>query len=157
MTVIVGGTSRKVGKTTTVCAIISATSELAWTAVKISPHGHGASLDTPMLLAELEPSETTDTARFLKAGAQKSYWIRCKAPDVARMLGQLQAQNLIIESNAAVGEIASDLVFLVQREDDREAKASTSKVAQLADALIEWPDVSPAVDAVQRRLLAEAR
>ena len=59
MIVVVGGSSRKVGKTTVMCEIISATREAAWTALKISPHDH-------------QHGHFGDTDRYTAAGAVKS-------------------------------------------------------------------------------------
>jgi Molybdopterin-guanine dinucleotide biosynthesis protein len=61
--VVVGGQSRKVGKTTVVCEILRATPERGWIAIKISPHAHGAGLDHPVLV-EATAEDSTGSGRY---------------------------------------------------------------------------------------------
>jgi hypothetical protein len=91
--VVVGGSSRKAGKTTVICEIIAATREARWTAVKISPHDH-------------EPGEHGDTERYLEAGAAHASIVNRYAPDV-------HGGNIILESNSVMDTLTPDLFVFV--------------------------------------------
>jgi hypothetical protein len=111
MIVVVGGSSRKVGKTTVICEIIAATSEAQWTAVKISPHVH-------------EFGAEGDTGRYLAAGAR-----RTEFGNPSTFEG-----NIIIESNGILDTITPDLFVFV--EGDTEWKPSALKHAGKADIVV---------------------
>lgn len=111
MIVLVGGQASKVGKTTAVCAIIDATREARWTAVKITPHAHGEDLTAPVIREEIAPGTTTDTARYLQAGAVKAFWIRARAADLADVVPR--EGNVIVESNALAAVLVPDLFLFI--------------------------------------------
>src|SRR5512147_928957 len=82
--IVVGGHSRKVGKTSVTAGLIHAFREYAWTAIKISSHRHA---NIPMsgpdrnddpfrMYEETDRSGTSDTSRFLAAGASRAFWLR---------------------------------------------------------------------------------
>ena len=114
MIVVVGGSSRKAGKTTVMCEIIAATPEAAWTAIKLTPHEH-------------EASRTGDTERYLAAGAAKALMAKT-------LPAQLQASNLIIESNSVLATLAPDLFVFVHSEGEQ--KPSAREHARRADLTI---------------------
>ena len=112
MIVVVGGSSRKVGKTTVMCEIIGATRDAAWTALKISAHDH-------------QPGHFGDTDRYIAAGAVK-----------AQLMNDSNAWNsfdgnLIIESNAILDVMTPDIFVFVAGSG--EWKASAVKHAAEAD------------------------
>ena len=141
MTVIVAGQGRKSGKTTAVCDIIAATRGAFWTAIKLTPHSHGADLENPVVFEERESGATTDTARYLAAGAQRAFWVRSRAADFARAIKPLAPGNSIIESNSAAGHIPADLVIFVDNART-ETKASADRASALADLHIQRVDDS---------------
>jgi hypothetical protein len=115
--VVVGGQTRKAGKTRAVCDIIAATREAEWTAVKISPHEHHATVEG-------------DTQRYLDAGAQAACLILPGEPlPVAR--------NLIIESNAVMEALRPDLFVFVADAATTEWKDSARRVFALADIVVD--------------------
>ncbi len=124
MRIIVGGLARKCGKTTLVCRILALTPERKWTAVKISHHlpDHGAPFT---LTEELEPGETGDTRRYLRAGAARAYWLRGDLPSALPQLRALlaNAENWIVESTSAIPALDHDYALLVvdpaHTEDDK--------------------------------------
>src|SRR5208282_4039333 len=67
--IVVGGGGRGAGKTALVCGLMRALPEISWTAVKITTHEHGKA--SP-IWEETTPGETTDTARYLAAGARRA-------------------------------------------------------------------------------------
>src|SRR5690606_5314895 len=122
------GTSRKSGKTTLVCEIISATPGASWIAVKITPHGHGRELTSPIAMKETEAGADSDTARFLKSGAREAWWIRAGPDQIPDVLEGLPRGNRIIESNAAAGIVPSDLLIFVVDPDAGEWKLSANHI-----------------------------
>ncbi|MBE0676246.1 MAG: hypothetical protein IH591_16440 [Bacteroidales bacterium] len=81
---IVAGTGRKTGKTTTACNIINAFSMSNITAVKISSHFHEPQehlklifgSDSFIIWEELDSDSEKDSSRFLAAGATRSFYIQ---------------------------------------------------------------------------------
>jgi len=88
MTVVVGGHSRNIGKTSVMAELIRRVHPPDWAAVKITQYGHGiCSLDGEacscdpvehgfVLTEEHERTGRGDTRRFLQAGARRSFWLR---------------------------------------------------------------------------------
>jgi len=79
--VVIGGHSRKIGKTSAVASLIARLPQHLWTAFKITQYGHGfcsangepcvCETDDHAIAVSEERRRTsgTDTARFLAAGA----------------------------------------------------------------------------------------
>ncbi len=113
--VVVGGQSRSVGKTAAVCGLIAALNDRHWTAVKITQFGHGicsrsghacdcACEDGDWALsAERNSAGRKDTARFLRAGARRVWWLRTRMGALAQALPALEAQ-LAVEMGAESGD-----------------------------------------------------
>src|SRR5664279_5739144 len=81
--VVAGGYTRNIGKTQLVCDVIQAFPKVDWIAGKISelegaPGEHVCALDW-----ETSEATGTDSARFLKAGAKRSFWLRSKPGSLA--------------------------------------------------------------------------
>jgi hypothetical protein len=128
---VVGGSGRKVGKTTVACEIISATRDAHWTAIKISPHSHESSL-------------YGDTERYLEAGAAK-----------ALLLGgndrlDLPEGNVLIESNSIVDLIEPDLLVFV--DGGGEWKCSASRVAGRAQYVVNAHATQDVLDRVRQMI-----
>src|SRR5215467_4679195 len=102
--VVIGGHSRSVGKTSVVAGLISALSEFAWTAVKITQYGHGicsangeacdcANDDHSWAISEeRDRSGKSDTSRFLVAGAVRALWVRTEQGRLAEAMPTLRAK-----------------------------------------------------------------
>jgi molybdopterin-guanine dinucleotide biosynthesis protein len=114
MIVVVGGSSRKAGKTTVMCEIIAATSEAQWTAIKLTPHAH-------------DPSRTGDTERYRAAGAIKAI--------ITQALPEHLEGNLIIESNSILATLVPDLFVFVESEGEQ--KPSALEHAHRADVILQ--------------------
>lgn len=146
MIVVVAGQSRKVGKTTAVCRLITATAEAQWVAIKISPHKH---TESP-LMEETEPGEGSDTARYLAAGAARAF-LWTIAEEQIQAFGV--AMNLIVESNAALDVLTPDLIFLVVDPEVEEWKPSARRHVDRADAVIDRGEITVEhVELVRARL-----
>src|SRR5258706_13664531 len=88
--VVVGGHTRSIGKTQLVCDIITAFPKTEWIAGKITQYGHGVCAQNGencdcapeehvcALDWETNAETGTDSARFLAAGAKRSFWLRTK-------------------------------------------------------------------------------
>jgi len=88
--IVIGGHTRSIGKTQLVCDVIAAFPQAHWIAGKITQYGHGVCAQngdncdcapTEHVCAinwETQSDSGTDSARFLAAGAQRSFWLRTK-------------------------------------------------------------------------------
>jgi hypothetical protein len=179
--VVVGGQARKVGKTSVMAGLIRGLRALGWTAVKISrenarvPHactGPSRPKSSPsgfILTEERQPSTTTDTGRFLGAGARRAFWLRARSdrlgPATRALLAALEGeQHVIIESSSIVEHLDPTVGLFVIDRSRRQLKAGTPRWLERADAIIEvhtgrgnpWPSASfpagiPVFSATQER------
>lgn len=150
---VVGGHTRNIGKTALVVDIIRAFPEAAWTAAKITQHGHGvcaingescdcAPADHGFALdEELDRANRTDTSRFLVAGAARSIWVRsrqgCLGDFLPRLMKELQqAANVIFESNSILEFIQPDLYVVVLDPTKADFKESARRFLYRADAFV---------------------
>ena len=159
--IVVGGHTRSIGKTQLVCDIVAAFPEVQWIAGKITQYGHGvcaqngADCDCAPLehvcAIEWESSKDsgTDSARFLAAGAKRSFWLRTKQGFLAEGLpllrGALQeclpeAQGestaVIIESNSLMQFLKPDIYLAVVDPSREDFKDSARIALDRADALL---------------------
>jgi len=175
-TVVVGGHSRNIGKTSVVAGIIAALPQFPWTAVKITQHGHGicsasqepceCAIDLPdcpfAIDEEQDRDGTSDTARFLNAGARRSLWVRTpQGALVTAMCAFHQAiageTHVIIESNSVMEFLQPDLYLFVLNPAVEDFKDSARRFLPRADACIVWVPDQPACPAeltsfIRRRL-----
>jgi len=148
--VVVGGHTRSIGKTQLVCDIIAAFPSTEWIAGKITQYGHGVCAQNGencdcapeehvcALDWETRADTGTDSARFLAAGAKRSFWLRTKQGYLAEGLPLLrealrrvaeqpdggESRAVILESNSLMQFVKPSLYFAVidpQREDFKES------------------------------------
>jgi len=148
--VVVGGHTRSIGKTQLVCDIIAAFPKTEWIAGKLTQYGHGVCAQNGencdcapeehvcALDWETRADTGTDSARFLAAGAKRSFWLRTKQGYLAEGLPLLRdalreiaehpdgSENraVILESNSLMQFVKPSLYFAVidpQREDFKES------------------------------------
>jgi len=129
--IVVGGSSKNVGKTALVCGLIAALPEFAWTAVKITSHEHGKA---ESIWEETAAGTETDTARYLAAGARRAFLISTDDADLPFRLGELQAKleagaHLIFESNRILQHVQPDIFLAVEGGPQSEEKLSFREVA----------------------------
>ncbi len=150
--IVVGGHTRSIGKTQLVCDLIAAFPEVNWIAGKITQYGHGVCAQNGED-CDCAPDEHicafgwakrtdtgTDSARFLAAGARRSFWLRTKQgflaeglPLLREALRSVQADgngepaNLILESNTLLQFLKPSLYLMVLHP----AKTDFKKSAQL--------------------------
>ena len=143
--IVVGGSSRGVGKTALVCGLIAALSEYRWAAVKITTHVH----DKPKpIWEETSAGRGTDTGRYLAAGAARAFLATAAMrtdppePDLAPVLDELwpnfgPGSNLIFESNSILRHLQPNLCLLVQGAADHATrKPSFNAALEQVDALV---------------------
>lgn len=152
-TVVVGGHSRSVGKTSVVAGLIAALPEFHWTALKITQYGHGicsangelcdcATGDHSWAVTEeKDRSGESDTSRFLVAGAERVFWVRTQQGRLAEAMPTVRqkirgAANVILESNSVLKFLRPDLYLTVLDPSTEDFKTSAREFLDLADALI---------------------
>jgi hypothetical protein len=155
--VVVGGHTRNIGKTSVVAALIERLPHLHWTAFKVTQFGHGfctadgAACDcqtdehtvavSEERLASASYNSTTDSARFLAAGAVRSFWVRTRIGNLAAALPRVRkeiaaAENAIIESNSIIGFLKPDLYLSVLDAGTADFKESARLFLDRADAVL---------------------
>jgi len=159
---VVGGHTRSIGKTQLVCDVIEAFPTTSWIAGKVTQYGHGvcarngANCDcaptehVSALDWETRADSGTDSARFLAAGAKRSFWLRTKQGHLAEGLPLLrEALNqvplegppetrpaLIIESNSLLQFVKPSLYFAVLDPRREDFKPTAQQALDRADALV---------------------
>ena len=157
--VVVGGHTRNIGKTAVVAGLIAALPEFDWTAFKITQSGGDISSSDrksyrcetyPHSMAiseERDPSTGTDSARFLAAGAARSFWIRTRQGQLADAMPRIRKElatstNAILESNSILQFLQPDLYLTVLDPANRDFKSSARKFLARADAVLWSGDAS---------------
>jgi hypothetical protein len=159
--IVVGGHTRSIGKTQLVCDIISAFPEAGWIAGKITQYGHGVCAENGSncdcapdehicaIEWEAQHQSGTDSARFLAAGAKRSFWLRTKQGFLAEGLplmrealkqtlsdAEADAPPLILESNSLLQFLKPSLYFAVIDPAREDFKDSARVALDRADALV---------------------
>jgi hypothetical protein len=167
--IVVGGHTRSIGKTQLVSDVIRAFPRVEWIAGKITQYGHGVcarngencdcapSEHVSALNWETRSDTGTDTARFLEAGAKRSFWLRTKQGYLAEGLPLLRqvledVENgedaceedptvhktpaLIVESNSLMQFVRPSLYFAVIDPMKDDFKGSAQMALDRADVLV---------------------
>lgn len=159
--IVVGGHTRSIGKTQLVCDIVAAFPQAKWIAGKITQYGHGVCAQNGencdcapdehicAIHWETRADSGTDSARFLAAGARRSFWLRTKQGFLAEGLPLLRAalhdvmreENgelapLIVESNSLLQFLKPTLYFAVVDPAKEDFKESARAALDRADALV---------------------
>jgi len=165
---VVGGSTRNIGKTSVVAGLIRALPEMRWTAFKITQFGHGVCSangepcdcetadHTIAISEERDALSGTDSARYLEAGAVRSFWVRTRQGQLAEAMPRIrkelaQTENAIIESNSIMRFLRPDLYLSVLDPKTADFKDSARLFLDRADAVLlpegelgrpEWKGVS---------------
>jgi hypothetical protein len=184
--IVVGGHTRSIGKTQLVCDVIAAFPQAKWIAGKITQYGHGVCAQNGencdcapdehvcAINWETQADSGTDSARFLAAGARRSFWLRTKQGFLAEGLpllrGALQETlgdaagelpPLIVESNSLLQFLKPSLYFAVIDPAKDDFKESARVALDRADALVlresaeAFPETGPTWLKLPVRLLRE--
>jgi len=154
-TIVIGGHTRSVGKTSVVAGLISALPEFHWTAMKITQYGHGicsangqgcdcdcATADHAWAVSEEKNRDgRSDTSRFLVAGAAHAWWVRTEQGRLAEAMPRVrqivaESGNVIIESNSILRFIKPDLYLTLLDPQTADFKASAQIFLDRADAIL---------------------
>lgn len=165
---VVGGHSRNIGKTSVVVGLIAALPEMHWTAFKVTQYGHGVcsangepcdceTADHTVAVSEERHGATgTDSARYLAAGAMRSFWVRTRQGQLAEAMPRIRkelerAENAVIESNSILRFLRPDVYLSVLDPAIEDFKDSARLYLDRADAVLvpegvlgrpEWKGVS---------------
>jgi hypothetical protein len=165
---VVGGHSRNIGKTSVVAGLIAALPEMRWTAFKVTQFGHGVCSangepcdcetadHTVAVSEERDGAGGTDSARYLAAGAVRSFWVRTRQGQLAEAMPRIRkelerAENAVIESNSILRFLRPDVYLSVLDPAVADFKDSARLYLDRADAVLvpegmlgrpEWKGVS---------------
>lgn len=171
--IAVGGQAKNIGKTTLVCNIIAAFPQTGWTAVKFSTHAHEPAHSELILRSQkvaiwrqIRAGYDTDTARFLKAGAQRALFVQSEESNQPAaseiLLKELSPATHVIVESTKMSELLNPDLFLmiVDSSAPRFKKSSTEKL-HLVDAFVRRRAKGDAVTKTERisggRQIFEAR
>ena len=149
--VVIGGHSRSVGKTSVVAGLIAALPEYNWTAFKITQFGHGVCSangepcdcetadHTVAVSEERDGASGTDSARYLAAGAVRSFWVRTRIGQLAEAMPRIRkemalAENVVIESNSILRFLRPNVYLSVLDPGTADFKESARLYLDRADA-----------------------
>ena len=152
-TVVIGGHSRNIGKTSVAAGLIAAFPGYGWTAIKVTQFGHGVcsingracgcAVEEHSYAIHEERSRkgATDSSRFLVAGARRSLWVRTKQGRLGLAMPELlpllmSEPHIIVESNSILGFIQPDLYIVVLSFDTPDFKSSAREFLSRADAAV---------------------
>lgn len=156
--VVVGGQTRNIGKTSAVAGLIAALPDRQWTAFKITQFGHGicsahgepchceTEAHTVAVTEERERENGADSARFLKAGAVRSFWVRTRQGHLAEAIPRIKKEieksvNVIVESNSILHFVQPNLYLTVLDPLITDFKPSAQYFLDRADAVL-WSGAS---------------
>jgi molybdopterin-guanine dinucleotide biosynthesis protein len=171
--VVIGGHSRNIGKTSVVCALISALPARRWTAIKITQFGHGVCSangepcdcetadHTIAISEERDATRGTDSSRYLAAGAVRSLWVRTRQGQLAEAMTRIRAEiaraeDVILESNSILRFLKPDVFASVLDPQVTDFKPSALRYLDRADAILvpARADFEPAWPGVSSRMIA---
>jgi hypothetical protein len=165
--VVVGGNSHGIGKTSVVAGIIAALPHRNWLAIKLTQlgydtasgersgevrgHHHGAETGAFAIREERDRSGTTDTSRYLAAGAQRALWITVPQGTMETALPEILRaiegrENVIMESNSILRFFEPNVYLSLLDPSTSDFKASAREYLDRADALLSLgplPETSP--------------
>lgn len=179
--IVVGGHTRSIGKTQLVCDVIAAFPEANWIAGKITQYGHGVCAQSGencdcapdehicAINWETTANPTTDSGRFLAAGARRSFWLRTKQGFLAEGLPLLRQAlqeagansqstlgNLILESNTLLQFWKPALYLVVLDPSKQDFKDSARLQLDRASAFVLRASLPPRGDAKSPAAWSEA-
>lgn len=169
--IVVGGHSRNIGKTSVVAGLIAHLPEFHWTAFKVTQYGHGfctadgkpcqcqTAGSCVSVSAEREYASSTDSSRYLAAGAARSLWVRTRMGMLADAMPRIHAElahseNAILESNSILEFLQPDLYLTVLDPSVADFKDSGRRFLPRADAVLV---VSGSADTPQHPILRDKR
>ena len=168
--VVVGGSTRNIGKTSVVAGLIAGLRARHWTAIKITQFGHGVCSangepcdcetadHTVAVSEERERGTGTDSSRYLDAGAVKSYWVRTQQGQLHEAMPRVRqliaaAEDVIVESNSVLRFLQPDVSISVIDLSVEDFKASALRYLDRMDAVVMPEGGAVAVSGVSLKLI----
>jgi len=113
--------------------------------------------DHPYAITEESAPGNTDSARFLAAGARRSFWLRTAVGQLGHAAGVIReivesSENSIVESNSIMQFWKPDLYIVVLDFETRDFKDSALRFLDRADCLVTVGNEKPEWSGVSRRL-----
>jgi tRNA uridine 5-carbamoylmethylation protein Kti12 len=145
--IIIAGTARNVGKTTLACKVIKSIEPQKVVALKLislkkHQETHHHYTDTFLILEEKNRNSSKDTAKMLRAGAQKAFLILSQENYIEKaidtFLSFVQENDLIIVESAMLRNYLTPYCFIiVDRKAASNKKRYIDKLKPLADYFID--------------------
>lgn len=151
-TVVVGGHSRNIGKTSVVAGLIAGLAQMEWTAMKITQFGHGVcsangepcdceTADHTIAISEERGASGTDSGRYMAAGAVRSLWVRTRQGQLVEAMPRIRrelerAGNIVIESNSILRFLKPDVYLSILDPAVEDFKDSARRYLDRADAIL---------------------
>lgn len=143
---LLAGTGRNSGKTTLICAVIQKISAREpVVAVKITPHWHAQRTPGKILIdrediyivEETQPESSKDSARMLRAGAQKVLFVMAKDEQLEEAIPLLfdlipPQTAVVCESGGLIRYVEPGLFLVLHRSDQTAPKANLAQLQALA-------------------------
>ena len=155
--IVVGGHTRNIGKTSVMTGLVAALPERQWVAIKITQFGHGicstdgkecgcATADHRFAITEEKnAAANTDTARYLRAGAGRSLWVRSQQGSLQEAMPKIRQElakaaeagrDVVVESNSLLRFVRPDVFVSVIDPASPDFKGSARRYLDRADAIL---------------------
>lgn len=147
---LVAGQGRNVGKTSLIVSIIQQFKNEGIVAIKISPHFHVLPPEARILssspgfqiVEELEPASKKDSSRFLKAGAERVFYMQVLdehlADAFAASLSFIDPGIPLIVESGGLGKFLQAGLFLFV--ESNESSAKNNNLCAKADKVLRFRD-----------------
>jgi Ni2+-binding GTPase involved in maturation of urease and hydrogenase len=137
---LIGSTAKKAGKTTLACQIIRNLNKLyKITTIKITPIEKADSFF--LINQENNPKGSSDSSRFLAAGAEKAYWMQAEKSffeeGFNQLLTTIATDAVIICESTSLRQYFKPGLFIIIRTGNSDGyKDSTKRLIEKADCII---------------------
>jgi hypothetical protein len=140
--IMVGGHSRGVGKTLLIERWLRARQGARWIGVKVSAHRHAPDgMNVPLIEEAHAATPTTQTGRYLLAGAARAFLVRAPDTALAHAAAFVDAlrddgAHVIVESNRLVRYVQPQLLLFVVDPDIDDWKASSADCLRVPNLIL---------------------
>ncbi|MCF7940130.1 MAG: hypothetical protein K9M84_00820 [Spirochaetia bacterium] len=139
---MIGSTAKKLGKTSLICSALEGLkTEHRVSVIKITPLDVMEAPFTITLSTRCNPEGTTDTDRFIAAGAAQAYWIRSSHMQLdealALVLRRIPSDHLCIIESSSAYELLEPNLFIMLRGNEDEIKRSAEYALSHADVILD--------------------
>lgn len=149
------GTRKHIGKTSLACAIVKYFQNASIYALKVAGYSddtlyvHHPEVDKEigyLLIREDNPLGETDSSKMLASGAERAFFLACKAQDVKTrteaLMGKYPSRLWVVESNAFASS-STNLPYILLWDKDSQVKPSARPLIE--DAPIVFSSLNEAL------------